>query len=129
MGIYGKAAILAHNMIINSLCSPLDAWNDAISTITPSSSARAKGCPRATFLAIAYDGYLKGVDAEFTLKKKGILSRRAIEAAKYILLYPDVTKEGLTKYLDYVDKQGAYDIILELAKYGLLQKRQEQISQ
>lgn len=121
MGNYAKAAVAAHGLIIKDSLTPTDAWDAAISLITSSPTARKKVCPRTTFLALAENGFLKGVEAVPSLKRKGILYERAIAAAKLVLSHSAATHRYLSDNLNYVDKQGSYDIVLEFAKIGLLQ--------
>ncbi|ACZ76198.1 conserved hypothetical protein [Dickeya parazeae Ech586] len=120
MGNYSKAAIAAYSMIIERALTPRDAWNEAIASVTKSLSARKKGCPRATFLALAYCGYLKDVISHQTLQRHTVLASRAIAAADLVLSHPAATHRYLSDALGYVDKQGAYDIVIELAKNGFL---------
>lgn len=126
MGIYSKAAIAAYTMIVEKSLTPRDAWNAAIASITTSPSAKRKVCPRATFLALADNGYLKGVDSSSSVERGGILSERAIAAADLVLSHPAATPRYLADNLDgYVDKQGSYDIVIELAKNGLLRRARQ----
>ncbi|HAU8267630.1 TPA: hypothetical protein I8287_005380 [Kluyvera intermedia] len=126
---YSKAAIAAYIMIIERALTPLDAWNEAIASVTENQSARKKGCPRATFLALASSGYLKNVICNQTLERHGALASRAIAAADLVISHPAATHRYLSETLGYVDKQGAYDIVIELAKKGfLIQPRRQGIT-
>ncbi|MEI9881434.1 DUF6979 family protein [Atlantibacter hermannii] len=122
MGNYAKAALKAYGLIINDSRTPLDAWNEAISSVTTSTTSRKKGCPRTTFLALAENGYLKGVCTHTSVQRKGVLYERAIAAANLILSYPLATPHYLSENLGYIDKQGSFDIVIALAKNGLLQR-------
>lgn len=123
MGIYSKAAVQAHGLITDGTgIEPLDAWNDAISTQMLKESSRKKGCPRVTFLTLAYGGYLKDVPADGSKIQKGKLSERAIAAASLVLNDSDISKKELSEHLDYDDRQGSYDIVLTLSSHGLLQQ-------
>ena len=121
MGNYAKAAVAAHELITKSAFTPIDAWNEAISQVTSSQSARRKGCPRKTFLVLAENGFLKGIPADTSVNHRGILCERAIAAANLVLSNPDADRHYLSENLNYADKQGAYDIVLELSRYGILQ--------
>ncbi|MDM3270926.1 hypothetical protein [Citrobacter sp. Ce129] len=122
MGNYDKAALLAHRIIVDEHKDPMDAWTDAIFSLSESPAVRRKVCPRVTFLALAESGFLHGVDVRESTRKVGILWERAHEAALYILLHPDATHDELCKALGYWDKQGSYKLIMTLAKYGVLQQ-------
>jgi len=120
MGNYAKAALAAHRLITKDGLTPLDAWNRAISLLTSSPTARKKVCPRTTFLTLAENGYLEGVEAQASFNRGGVLRERAIEAARLMLSNPDATHRFLSEKLEYVDRQGSYDIVIELAKNKIL---------
>ncbi|TKV11111.1 hypothetical protein FDX19_07345 [Citrobacter sp. wls619] len=121
MGIYSDAALQAYTLITEGM-EPLDAWNDAISKQTLKKSSREKGCPRVTFLTLAYGGYLKDILADNSKVQEGKLSERAIAAADYVLSDLGISKKELADYLDYNDRQGSYDIVLTLSVCDLLQQ-------
>ncbi|WP_420255303.1 DUF6979 family protein [Leclercia adecarboxylata] len=121
MGNYAKAALTAYELIIKYSLTPLDAWNEAISSITASQTSRKKGCPRTTFVVLAENGYLKGINAHSSAKREGILHERAIAAADLVLSYPIATPRYLSEHLGYVDKQGSFDVVIGVARNGLLQ--------
>ena len=120
MRIYAKAALSACSLI--NICSkePHIAWNEAIAMETTSESSRTKGCPRETFLGLAYAGYLKNIKPDRRKNMNGKLRSRAINAAEILLSNPEVDKAYLAKILAYDDKQGAYDLIITLSRQGLL---------
>lgn len=119
---YGKAALLAHRIIVDEQKDPIDAWTDAIFALSESPAVRKKGCPRVTFVTLAECGFLQDVDVRASTKQVGILWERAQKAALYLLQHPDATHDELCKALGYWDKQGSYKLIMTLAKYGVLQK-------
>lgn len=122
MGQYAEAAVIAYGIIRKNVLLPEDAWNEAIASKTPSPSSRKKTCPRLTFLALAESGYLKGVNAKQSVNNDEILRARAIEGADFILSHPFATHRHLSDHLGYADKQGSYDILIELSKRGILQR-------
>ena len=120
MGNYAKAALAAYGLVVKDLLDPLDAWNKAIFSITSSEASRNKSCPRITFLSLASCGYLKGVNA-YTFACRGrVLRERAIAAAELVLANPEATHRYLSDNLKHSDKQGSYDIVIQLAKSGIL---------
>lgn len=61
MGKYGEAAIEAATLAAKS-GHPVEAWKlAAIHKFPDSKSSRDKGCPRAAFLGLCEDGYVRGV--------------------------------------------------------------------
>jgi len=61
MGIYGKAAVRAKRLILESAQSPEKAWESAIAEFTKSRSSRTKGCPKAAFLGLCQGGVIAGI--------------------------------------------------------------------
>ena len=63
MGKYGKAAILARDLLTTgSTSDPVAAWTQAVREVFPSSpSSQKKGCPRGAFLGLCADGLVSGV--------------------------------------------------------------------
>ncbi len=121
MSIYAAAALKARCFIVQDRITPSEAWSKAVATVTISKSSREKGCPKTTFLALANAGYLKDVRALLSSQKRGhVLRERAIAAANIVLSRPEIEKKDLADELGYSDRQGAYDIVLALAKQGVL---------
>lgn len=119
---YSKAAVDAYQLITTKNIEPAVAWKAAISSVTPSDSARKKGCPRETFLGLAYAGYLREVNPDPNARSTGVLRERAVSAANALLAQPGIGEKELSILLGYTDKQGAYDIVIELSKREILQK-------
>lgn len=126
MGNYTKAAVAAHQLIVTRGTKPVVAWEVALASITKSDSSRKKGCPRETFLGLAYAGYLRQVKPDPYARSIGVLRERAVSAARALLAQPGIGKNELSTLLGYVDKQGAYDIIIELSNRGILQEPNSQ---
>ncbi len=124
MSQYARAALIAYYLVADNSLSPRDAWEAAVAEVTESESARKKGCPRATFLALTDSGYLKNVKPQHWERKVGKLYQRAIEVANLILDLPGISKAELVDKTCYQDRQGSYDIVLTLAQYGFLQRPQ-----
>ncbi|ADO48113.1 DUF6979 family protein [[Enterobacter] lignolyticus] len=122
MNNYAKTALKAHSLIVQECMDPPEAWNQAVVTVTNSKTSQKKGCPRNTFLGLAYAGYLKDVYADPSAKHEGVLRRRALDAADAVLARPTISKQELSSQLEYVDKQGAYDIVFALNEHGVLKK-------
>ncbi|AYN29886.1 hypothetical protein D8682_24665 [Buttiauxella sp. 3AFRM03] len=122
MRTYTKAAVEAHGLITSKGIDPVIAWETAIASAIESVSSRKKGCPKVTFLGLAYAGYLKDIDADASAKLNGILRERAISAANALLAQPGMSKKDLTVMLGYAYKQGSYDIVIHLAGMGILQR-------
>lgn len=124
MSQYAHAALNAYQLVADKSMSPREAWDSAVAKVTVSESSRKKGCPRATFLALADSGYLKNVNPQHGERKVGKLYQRAIEVANLILDLPGISKAELVDKTCYKDRQGSYDIVLTLAQYGFLQRPQ-----
>lgn len=122
MNNYAKTALKAHDLIVQNSMLPAAAWNQAIAMVTDSRTSQKKGCPRNTFLGLAYAGYLKGVDADPSAKNEGVLRQRALAAANLVLMRSSISKHELSSLLEYEDKQGAYDIVFALNEHGILCK-------
>ncbi|EEW0763831.1 hypothetical protein OM318_02560 [Escherichia albertii] len=127
MSQYARAALIAYNLVADKSMSPREAWDAAVAKVTKSESSRKKGCPRATFLALADCGYLKNVEPQYGEKKGGKLYQRAVEVANLILDLPGISKAELVDKTCYKDRQGSYDIVLTLAQCGFLQCPQQDI--
>jgi len=122
--LYAKAAILAYQKIITERVDPQLAWERAVESLTESFQAQKKVCPKETFLGLAFAGYLFDVEATPTARLDGVLRRRAVNAANALIDSPELGKKELSEVLGYVDKQGSYDIVIELARQGILQQPQ-----
>jgi hypothetical protein len=62
MAKYGRAAVLARDLVVQDARTPEHAWALAIAAIFPESpSSQQKGCPRAAFLGLCEEGLVKGV--------------------------------------------------------------------
>ena len=60
---YGKAAIKAAELRRDDVdMSPQNAWKEAVSIFTDSTSSQKKVCPRNTFLGLCEAGMIIGVD-------------------------------------------------------------------
>ena len=84
MGKYGKAAILATNLLVeHEAVPPRLAWTSAVKEVFPSNKpSQSKGCPRDAFLALCGMGVLGDVSAgSYTrsVKNKGYVERALAE--------------------------------------------------
>ena len=53
MGVYGKAAVKAVNLVVSGdINSPECAWKEAVKVFTESEKSQKKGCPKETFLSL-----------------------------------------------------------------------------
>jgi hypothetical protein len=95
MGIYGKAAVRAKHLILESALSPERAWESAIAGFTKSRSSQTTGCPKGAFLGLCEAGVIAGIRGD------GLVSNRngqyALVAWKELQSQPDLSgnKEAL----------------------------------
>jgi hypothetical protein len=61
MGIYGKAAVRAKQLVLESRQSPEKAWELSIAELTKSRSSQTKGCPKGAFLGLCSAGVIAGI--------------------------------------------------------------------
>lgn len=120
MGLYAKAALIAYDSLCSYSIEPLAAWQSAMEEVTEKVSVQRKGCPRVTFLALVYGGYLKGIASHPYLWQVGVLHDRAIDGAKYLLENIECDAKKLGAHLGYHDKQGSCDILLALMRSDIL---------
>ena len=84
MGICGRAALLAVEALMKGQGPVQRAWLESVSKVTASPDSRLKGCPKAAFLGLCREGYVKGVPvADYTRSRDSAgYAIRAVEALK-----------------------------------------------
>jgi hypothetical protein len=128
---YANAAVDAVYYIEkNTLLSPLDAWQMAISQHTNSKEARKKGCPKTAFLGLCEDGLVKGIRPNDYIKKPGFIKNK-----QYVLIALELLKKEPSLVLDKKElwrkvkaisgstsegKDGHMDVVIALFSEGLL---------
>ena len=92
MNKYGKAAIRAVQIYKeHTNLSPREAWNEATSHYFPGKPfAQNKGCPRAAFLGLCEEGFVRGIPREtYQSGKKN--KQYAIDAVHILNQNPEKT--------------------------------------
>lgn len=69
---YGDVAVLAAQLFrTGEHASPRTAWDEAADQLLPTASLREKSCPRATFLGLCQEGWIRGVPVgEYTKSRE-----------------------------------------------------------
>jgi hypothetical protein len=96
MGKYGDTAARALELLRSTNVTAEDAWRQAAEETFPDApSARAKSCPRETFLGLCQDGRLRRVSADrCTPSGTGKNRHYASVAADLLARRPDLAAEG-----------------------------------
>jgi hypothetical protein len=119
MGIYGRAAVLAKQLVMTSARSPEDAWEQAIAQATRSQSSREKPCPRNAFLGICGADLIDGVSGNRCRSHAGSKNGRyAIAAWKLLQVDPGLKNDKKTLWgrLEgvIVRENGQMDVVVSL---------------
>lgn len=128
MGKYGKAAILARDLLLkHSNLDPLEAWNWAVAKVFPDSlSSREKSCPRGAFLGLCSEGLLHYIPPGSYTKSKDN-RRYAIQAVKALSLeasLADRADELWEKVIlgERKVQNSQMDVVISLWKAGAIEK-------
>lgn len=129
MNITEKTAIDAVEQMKNDeKTQAYEAQDKSINKFTDSKSYQKKGCPRAAFIGLCEEGYVKGIKESQTKKYKSCKNKRyATEAANFLLLEKpqNISKAHLwmqVKEPKPKNDNGQMDVVLALWKKGYLCK-------
>jgi hypothetical protein len=79
--IYGRAAVLAAEIVASRGFSPRDAWDFAIAKLTDSPSSQNEGCPRSAYLGLREAGLVVGIGpGEYASRQNSVNARYARDA-------------------------------------------------
>ena len=92
MGKYGDTAVRAVSLLRSTHATAEDAWRKAAAEIFPEApEARAKVCPRETFLGLVQQGLVHGVDPNRCTPADANKNRTYATAAAHLLtLHPQL---------------------------------------
>lgn len=132
MGKYGNTAVRAVEILRSSRAGAEDAWREAAAEIFPTApEARAKVCPRETFLGLVQRGLVIGIDQERCTPAEGNKNRMyAFAAAELLVQHPELASgtkaEFWRQVMRHVDEDPEkqhnqqLDVVLTLGESGLL---------
>jgi Family of unknown function (DUF6979) len=127
MAKYGRAAVLAHELVVQDARTPEYAWTLAMAAIFPDSpSSQQKGCPKTTFLGLCEEGLVRGIDpGKYTTSVDN--KSYAIKAMQLLQLDPSLaTNEDLlwSKVMNGAEKtpNSQMDVVTTLWQHGLINR-------
>ena len=87
-GGYGEVAVKAVELVVSrSIKNPIYAWEQAASNILKHKTSKEKGCPKAAFLGLCEEGFVKGVHCgDYTSSKEN--KRYALKAVQILKKNP-----------------------------------------
>ncbi|MGE4528705.1 MAG: hypothetical protein AB7D00_10095 [Rhodospirillaceae bacterium] len=127
MKAFGRAALRAVELIKKCDIKPPEAWDLAISEMTPQKSVREKGCPRSAFLGLCEEGLVICVEKKprGTYTKSVLNKQHAIDAIHYLIHRPDSCNEPNKIWKEIAGNKkhnSQMDVVCSLWKFGLIDK-------
>lgn len=126
---FGRVTQQAMQLIKNCKMSPVDAWTQATSSI-PSTSSRAKLCPKRAFLGLCEEGLVKGIPKRTYFTDSCSWSKPCAVAAialirvdsKLLRLNPTALMKKVCQQLQILPRQheGEMDVVLALWNCGYI---------
>ncbi len=119
MGNYGRAALRAKKILLQSGLSPEQAWKAAIAQFTSSNQSRSKVCPREAFIGLCAAGVITGISRDNDDGGKQNKNRQyAIAAWRMLQSRPNLNKKSLWAAISAAPAQenGQMDVVISLWK-------------
>jgi len=127
-GGYGEVAVKAVGLVVSrTVKNPKYAWEQTASEILTARTSKEKGCPKAAFLGLCEEGFVKGVPSgnytsskenkRYALKAVQILKKTpALKSDKYKLWEEVMKFEG--KDIQHANQM---DVVIALWNKGLIE--------